>query len=161
MSIATFYTDNRLAGTQQAIAAAYKTLVALTAATATLNRGQLKDLFVGPDGTPAGTDGSIVYDVSRQTAAGTSTAATPNPNDPAASVTRAVGAVNFTAEGTITAASSLWGMALNQRASQRWVADPGAELVWPATNLAGLALRALSPVYTGNAFGKTGHNDVS
>lgn len=143
-----YVTNNRLAGTQQNLTTTFKTIVALTAATATLRRGKLMELAFGADGAPNATDCQIVYDVSRQTGAGTSTAATPNPKDPADVAAGTVGAVNFTAEGTITAASSLFSKALNQRASQIWSArDEANALIWPATNLAGLAARALSPTY--------------
>ena len=91
------------------------------------------------------------YDISRQTAAGTSTAVTPNPLDSATRAAGTVGSANFTAEGTVTAASSVLYIPVNQRASYRWVAVPGSELVIPATNLAGFAIRARSGAYTGTA----------
>ena len=153
-----YHTDNRLAGTQQNLAATFKTLVALTAATATLKRGRIMELLVGADGAPNATDCQIVYDVSRQTAAGTSTAITPTPKDPADVAAGTVGAANFTAEGTITATSTLLNMSLNQRASQRWFAmDENDGLIWPATNLAGLAVRALSPTYAAPALASVTH----
>lgn len=140
--MANYAASNGLAGTQQAITSTYKTLLALTAATALLRRGKLYDLTVGTLGTPA--DQSYEYDVSRQTAAGTSTSVTPLPLDPADSAAGTVGSANFTAEGTITATSGMIYIAANQRATYRWVAAPGSELVWPATNLAGVAIRARS-----------------
>lgn len=146
--------NNRLAGTQQAIASTFKTQLALTAATgaATLKRGWIFEWEVGADGVPNAVDCAIIYDWSRQTAAGTSTAATPNPLDPADTAAGLVASVNFTAEGTITAASSLMAVALNQRNSQRWIArDEKSAMIIPAVNLAGIACRALSSVYTGNA----------
>ena len=51
----------------------------------------------------------------------------------------------------MTAASNLLPAAVNQRATRRWVPTPGKELVIPATNLAGIALRAKSSGYTGFA----------
>ena len=142
-----FSASNTLAGTQQATAAAYKTGVALTAATATLTSARVYDLLFGTSGTPA--DNYMEYDVSRQTAAGTSTAITPVALDGSQRAAGTVGAANFTAEGTITAASSQFYLAVNQRASFRWVAAPGSELVIPATNLAGYAIRFRSAAYTG------------
>lgn len=110
------------------------------------------EIEVGADGTPA--DNVVIYDLSRQTAAGTSTAVTPNSLNGAKRASGTVGSANFTAEGTITANSHVWEMALNQRASFRWVAyGPDSELIIPATNLAGFALRARSPAYTGTAVG--------
>lgn len=143
-----YSTNNRLAGAQQNLTTTFKTIVVVKAATATLKRGKLMELAFGADGAPNATDCQIVYDVSRQTADATATAATPNPKDPADTASGSVAQVNATAEGTITAASSLFSKALNQRASQIWYAkDEANALIWPATNLAGLAARALSPTY--------------
>lgn len=140
-------TGNGLAGTDQNMTSSFQTLLALTAQTSGLRRGCLQELTIGANGPPNATDCSIEFDVSRQTAAGTSTAATPNPLNPADPPATTVGAVDFTAEGTITAASALINGAMNQRATFRWVASPGSELFWPATNLAGLAVRAKSATY--------------
>lgn len=140
--MANYAASNGLAGTLQAITSTYKTLLALTAATATLRQGRLYDLEFGTLGTPA--NQTYEFDLSRQTAAGTSTAVTPvalNPNDAASGT---VGSANFTAEGTITATSSMFYLGINQQASYRWVASPGSEIFWPATNLAGVALRTRS-----------------
>lgn len=148
--MANYSVNNLLAGTQQNISSTYKTLVALTASNGTqLRRFKVYDVLMGTNGTPA--DNYMEYDISRQTAAGTSTSATPNPLDPADSACLTVGSVNFSAEGTITAASSLFYVGVNQRASYRWVAAPGSELVAPTTNLAGFAFRARSGGYTSTA----------
>jgi hypothetical protein len=42
-------------------------------------------------------------------------------------------------------------VAVNQRASYRWVAAPGGEFVIPATNVAGIGVRAKSPAYASTA----------
>lgn len=147
--MANYSANNINAGTQQAIAAAYKTLLSLTAQTTSLRRIKIYDALMGTNGTPA--DNYVEYDISRQTAAGTSTSTTPNMLDPADAAAFTVGSSNFTAEGTITAASSVFYVGVNQRASYRWVAAPGSELVGPATNLAGFAFRARSAGYTGTA----------
>lgn len=150
--MALYSVNNRLTGTQQVLTTTFKTLVALTAATATLRRSWIYEWEVGADGAPNATDCAIVWDWSRQTAAGTSTTATPNPLDTADTAAGTVATVNFTAEGTITAASSLMSVALNQRNSQRWIArDEKSALIIPATNLAGIAARALSPTYAATA----------
>lgn len=147
--MAQYVISNTQTGTQQSLAATYKTLTALTAATATLRRAWVYDILVGASGQPNAVDCEIVWQFSRQTAAGTSTAATPNPNDPADVAAGTVGSVNFTAEGTVTASSELLTLGLNQRNSQRWVArDDKSRLVIPATNLAGIAGRAKSSAYT-------------
>lgn len=146
--MAIYSVNNRLAGTQQNLSTAFKTVVGLNAATATLRRGRLWRMAFGADGAPNATDCQIVYDVARMTAAGTATAATPLAPDGTAVATAAVASVNYTVEPTVTATSTLQAFALNQRASQIWSAyDKDDTLVWPATNLAGLVLRALSPTY--------------
>lgn len=152
--MALYAISNTQAGSQQNLASTYKTLIALTAATgaATLKRGWIYELEVGLDGNPNATDCAAVWQWSRQTAAGTSTSATPNPLDPADTAAGLVASVNFTAEGTITAASELLTLALNQRNSQRWIArDDRSALVIPATNLAGIAGRVKSSTYTSTA----------
>jgi hypothetical protein len=58
-----------------------------------------------------------------------------------------VGTTCFTVEPTITANSSLWSLPLNQRSSIRIFFDQ--PIAWPATNVAGLAVRALSATTTG------------
>lgn len=159
--MALYNVNNRMAGTQQAMTTTFKTVVGLNAATATLKRGRVWELNFGADGAPNATDCQIVYDVSRMTAAGTGTAATPTPDNPADVASGIVATVNYTAEPTVTAASSLFSIALNQRASQCWRAMSADQcLVIPATNLAGLVLRALSPTYAANVLGHTVHEDM-
>lgn len=150
--MANYQTGNDLAGTQQAVSTSYKTLVALWAVTATLRRNKIYDVLVGTNGTPA--DNYMEWDISRQTADGTATSVTPTALDPADGAFSGASKANYTAEGTITAASSVFYVGVNQRASYRWVAAPGGELVGPATNLAGFALRVKSGGYTGTATGK-------
>lgn len=136
--------NNAMAGSAQAITSSYKTLAEVTAATTALRRGWIYDVMIGTLGTPA--DTSYQFDISRATTIGTGTAATAFPLDPADGVASTVGTVNHTVEPTYTAtpANSVFNLGINQRASYRWVAAPGSELVWPATNLNGLGLRAQS-----------------
>jgi hypothetical protein len=148
--MAGYAASNLLGGTQQAIASTFKTLLNLSASNATLlRRGFVFEFVFGADGTPA--DNVMTFDVSRTTAVGTATAVTPNPLQSADGACVTVANANHTSEPTVTANSSLWGAGINQRATSRWVAFPGQELVIPATNLAGLAFRAKSPGYTGTA----------
>lgn len=158
--MALFAASNQNAGTPQAISTTYKTQLSVTAATGatTLRRGWLWEFEVGAASVPNSTDCAIQYDISVQTAAGTATATTPNPVDIGGGDAAAllVYNANYTAEGTITAASSLMNLALNQRASQRWVAkDKASALIIPAVNLKGIACRALSTNYTGTASWQT------
>ena len=140
--MANYAVNNGLGGTLQAITSTYKTLLAVTAQTTSLRRIKVYDVTFGTLGTPA--DQTYEFDISRQTAAATGTTVTPNPLDPADAAAFTVGTANATVEGTITAASSVFYLGINQRASYRWVAAPGSELVGPATNLAGLAIRTRS-----------------
>lgn len=113
----------------------------------TSKRLRMYDLLVGQGGTPA--DNAVYWDVARQTAAGTATSVTPQALDPADSATTATAASNATLEGTVTAGSDVITVAINQRASYRWVAAPGGELIVPATAAAGFAIRTKSAAYTG------------
>lgn len=157
--MAKYALHNRLAGTQQVMTTTFKTVTQLSAATATLRRASISEIMIGADSVPNATDCPITYDVSRSTTIGTGTAGTPTKADEADAASDTVGTLNHTAEPTITAASSLWSIALNQRASQRWVARDGDELIIPAVNLNGIALRALSPVYVGFVLGHFGFSD--
>jgi len=146
--MANYSISNQNAGTQQAIATAYKTLASMFGA-ATPNRGKLYDFMIGTDGTPA--DNAMDFDVSRMTVDGTGTANTPLPLDPADAASTTTAKTNYTAEPTVTANSSMFFLGLNQRASYRWVCAPGSEILWPATTANGLVIRAKSAGYTGTA----------
>lgn len=144
------------AGTQQAMASTYKTLLSVTAVTGatTLRRGWIYDIEFGADGTPA--DNVIVFKVDRQTTVGTGTSATAAPLDAGDAAVLLVGTVNHTAEPTVTANTQLIEVPLNQRSSYRWVTIPGsgAELVVPAVTVNGIGCRAKSPAYTGTGIAR-------
>jgi hypothetical protein len=151
--VPTYTVHNRQAGTQQNLTTTYKTLVSLTAATATLRRAQIERVYAATDGAPNATDCQVVLDVSRQTAAGTGTSATPTSQDPADAASDTVALVNLTVEPTVTASTSVLGRVFNQRGSVEWCAwDRDDMLIIPATNLAGFAHRMLSPTYALPAF---------
>lgn len=147
---------------QQSLATTYKTLVALMASTGAtgpgfqVRRGKLYDLAIGTNGTAA--DNSMEWDIARVTAgstfvyAGIVSSIGQQQLDPADANMAAFAVVNSTSENfTVTANSNLFYLGMNQRASYRWVAAPGSELVWPAASSAGLVLRARSAAYTGTA----------
>ena len=152
--MALYAVNNQNAGTPQSLSSSYKSINIITAATGatTLRRGWVYEFEIGADAVPNSTDCPISWDISVQTAAGTATSNTPNPvdiggGDAAALLTYAS---NATAEGTITANSSLFYMPLNQRASQKIAfRDEKSSIVVPAVNLKGVAMRAKSPNYTG------------
>lgn len=150
--MARYALSNTLAGSQQNLSSSFKTIDLVTAATGatTLRRGWIDEVEVGADGTINSTDCQVLWDWSVQTAAGTITSATPQPtpdgSDAAALLTYGV---NATAEGTITAASTLLAFPTNQRQSQRvtWADFRMSPLIIPAVNLKGVAGRAKSATY--------------
>lgn len=129
----------------------YKTLLSLTAATGatTLRRGWIYDVLMGTDGTPA--DNYVTWKADRQTSATTATAITPAPLEGADAAALLVAGAVYTIEPNVTGNTMLLTIPMNQRASYRWVAAPGGEIVVPATNVAGIGLRAKSAAYTGSA----------
>lgn len=143
------YSLTNTQGTPSALTTTYKTQWDLTAATGatTLRRAWVYDVTFGTDGTPA--DNSVTYKIDRQTTTGTRTTAVPAPLDGADAAALITGGVVTTIEPSVTAATQLLEIATNQRATYRWVAAPGGELIVPATNVAGLGARAKSPAYTG------------
>lgn len=96
------------------------------------------DLILGSEASAA--DNPFLYVLQRCTAAGTSTAVVPQPLDPADAATETDAGENHTIEPTYTAAAILLDIALNQRATFRWVAAPGSELVTPATASNGIGI---------------------
>jgi len=148
--------SNTLAGTEQSLTSSFKTLIGINAATGatTLRRGWIDEIFVGADGSLNATNCQILWDWSKMTAAGTGTSATPtSPEADAAALLTYT--VNYTAEPTVTAASTLLAFPTNQQQSQRWFANQSPNqtqpLVIPATNLAGIVGRAKSPTYVSTA----------
>ena len=137
------------AGTAQATTTTYKTNADLTAATGatTLRRAWVYDVMFGADGTPA--DNVLVYKIARQTSTGTRSAIVPPPLDTGDAAALTVVGVATTIEPIVTATTQLIEIGVNQRASYRWIAAPGGELIMPAVNVAGLGFRAKSPAYTG------------
>lgn len=148
--MASYSTNNLLAGIQQNLSSSYQTQLSFNAATGanTLRRATIFRLVFGADGTlNTSTNTPIVWDISRMTALGTATNATPNPLDGADTAAGMTASVNYTAEPTVS--NSVFSYTLNQRNTKQWVArDSKAALVIPATNANGLAIRALSPFYT-------------
>lgn len=101
-------------------------------------RALVYDLIFGSEATPA--DAAVLWTIRRCTAAGTSTAVTPQALNPADPVATAEAGENHSIEPTYTAAAILLNVPLNQRATFRWVAAPGGELVVPATDENGIGI---------------------
>lgn len=101
-------------------------------------RPSIYELIIGSPATPA--DNAWEFYLQRYTAAGTSTAFTPIALDPADPASLASAGFNHSAEPTYTANAYLMRISGNQRATFRWVANPGAELKMPATAANGIGI---------------------
>lgn len=138
-------------GELAAVGSAYKTAFRISCSSTT-RRARLYDILLGQGGAPA--DNAMYWDISRHTAVPTDTAFTPNPLDSADVACVTAAGSNATAEGTVTAASDVFGpLAINQRASYRWVCAPGSEIIVPAVANSGLSVRTKSATYAGVAGG--------
>ena len=121
-----------------------------------LRRAKVYDVLVGTNGTPA--DNAMIWSIQRATAGSTSAytgyvSSVALALDQADSTPASAVWANSSAEGgyTFTATTFPWYVGVNQRASYRWVAAPGSEIVLPAVSSAGLVLRTKSPGYTSTA----------
>ncbi len=115
----------------------------LSAAAASPRRAKVYDLLIGSEATPA--DNAFLWQVQRHTADGTGSAVTPQSLDPADSLASTIVAKeNTTVDATRTTNAFLLNLGLNQRASFRWVAAPGGELVIPATANNGLSIMTIT-----------------
>ena len=126
-----------------------KTLINIfhSAATPT-GRGRIYDLLVGSVATPA--DQAADFLLGRTTAVGTEgSGLIPNnldPGGPAGDCDSGLGV--FSGEPTYTSAKQLLAFQLNQRASWRWVAAPGGELVMAATQNTGAGIKTVTSTST-------------
>ena len=118
-------------------------------------RGKIYDIMFGSEATPA--DNVFLWQLQRCTTAGTATGVTPQALDPDDAATEADAAEIHTVDPTLTAGAMLLTIPLNQRASYRWVAAPGGELVYPATASNGIAVR--TPTSTAVVVTATTHFD--
>lgn len=126
-----------------------KTLINLfnPAATPT-TRGRIYDITVGSVATPD--DQAADFLINRTTAVGTEgSGLVPNnldPGGPAGAYDSGLGV--FSVEPTQTAAKQLLAFQLNQRATFRWVAAPGSELVMAATQNNGANISTVTSTST-------------
>lgn len=111
-------------------------------------RGKIYDLLVGSVVTPA--DQAAKFLLGRTTAVGTEGSGfTPVNIDPAGPAGETdVGVGVYGGEPTFTANKTLLLFSLNQRATFRWVAAPGSELMIAATQNNGAALKTSSSTST-------------
>jgi len=134
-----------------AMTSSNKTLIDVVATAAI--RPALYDFSVGTSGTPA--DNVVVWQVQRFTASGTRTGVTPTALDSGDPASTGVSGQQHTVEPTYT--TEVWRDGMNQRASYRWVAAPGGEIVCPATASNGVGIAAKSSAYTGDAIAQMMH----
>jgi len=120
----------------------------LSIISATTVRPRVSDILLSSSSTP--NDYSADFQIQRFSADGTATAVTPQPLDFDDPVAITTSKHTYTAEPTLTANEILLRLAHNQRATVRWVAQPGFELVCPKLAGDGVALvcNAVSTQFT-------------
>lgn len=107
------------------------------------------DIICGSNATPA--DNAILWQCQRLTANGSGgTAKTPGALDSADPASIATCSTNYTtSDPTYTSNTILFYLALNQRATHRWIADPNGTFITPATANNGIGLWATHASFTG------------
>lgn len=112
------------------------------------SRGRISDIVIGSVATPA--DQAAKFLLGRTTALGTEGSGfTPNNLDPAGPAGEyGAGIGTFSAEPTYTSNKALLILSANQRATPRWVANPGYEFVLTATQNNGAGLKTSSSTST-------------
>lgn len=105
-----------------------------------MRRLEVVQLVLGVEGTPG--DTALKLAAQRYTAAGTSTAVTPNPRDSADAVAVSVAGQNHTVEPTYTANVFLFKEAQNQRSTVRYIENPGSGIMVPATANNGIGFQS-------------------
>ena len=113
-------------------------------------RVNVYDVLLGSDATPADQAGEFVLNRTTATGGG-GTSLTEVPLDPlTVAATGAATGGTFTTQPTDTANTELLMIAFNQRATFRWVAAPGSELISTASANNGLFLRSVAHSATPN-----------
>lgn len=139
-------------GVNAAVDTTATTIVIAYILTANLRRFKVYDFSFGTTGAPA--DNVMTYELHRSTAIGTGGGLLVpqklDDADAAAQVLVRDDSTVFSAQPT-NEAVPLFLLGVNQRASYRWVASPGGELVSAAVNNEGLNITTLSPAYVGVA----------
>ena len=129
-------------GSQNLASSAITTLNIASQSTA--HRNIIYDIVIGNVGAPA--DLVTLHTIGRVTAATTEaagTTVTPTALDMADRASQSKCLENCTTEPTYTANQELLEVPLNHRATFRWVAAPGGELITPATNNFGVGFKAI------------------
>jgi len=120
-----------------------KTILNLFQPGSNMVRAALVEFVLGCSSTPADLTG--LFQLKRTTAVGTEGSGfTPLPLDPAFKAASCDYGVAHSVEPTYTSANELYGFGLHQRATHRWIAEPGRGLVIPATASNGIGLKSSS-----------------
>lgn len=123
------------------------TILALESGAAAV--GLIHQLLIGSDATPA--DIATRFDMLRHTAAGAAgTAVTAKPVDPQRAPTSLLNLRGGTMTEPTYEATFLMEIALNQRATFTWIANPGRELRTTVGTANGIGLRSISSGGTPN-----------
>lgn len=112
-------------------------------------RGRIYDILFGHGAAPA--DTVIRWEVPRGTTSATGTAAVENNLDIDAPTAEVLSEEEVTVGPTVTVNSQVLDFDLNQRATFRWVAAPGGEILIPASATGSVFFNASSASYTGIA----------
>lgn len=131
--------------TLQRTASTTQSLGNLTAPGSGMRRFAINDLELGSEAAAA--DNPFLYVLQRCTTVGTRTSVTPQPKDPADGACVTTAGQNHSVEPTYTANEIMKRVALNQRSTYRWYANPGDEIVVPATANNGIGIQ--TPTATG------------
>lgn len=146
--------------TQQSLGTTFKTIAAVIATTGaagpglTIRRSKIYDMIVGCNAAPGDTE--IEWALQRVTAGSTftyvgavSSISSAITLDQADGPIVALAFVNSSAENvTLATNNTLWYEGMNQRATFRWVANPGSEFVNAAVSSNGLVLQARAAAFT-------------
>ena len=125
----------------QTLTTVRKTCLTVGSNASTAQRNEISEYILGISGTPA--DNTIIWNIFRVSALGTSTAATPGLTQDGDRAAQAACGTNHTVEPTEVANGEVLKlMPLNARATFRWVAPPGGELKHAATVGAGFGFMA-------------------
>ena len=108
-------------------------------------RVRIFELHMGCSAAPAAQ--AALWQLKKHTATGTGPAATPIPYD-AQDTPLCSAKVTHSAEPTYVAGQPLWELPLNQQASVIWQAQPGREIILPASATAGAGIRMLTSTGT-------------
>ena len=160
---------NTMAGSLQAIATTYKSLLRPVTGASNTKRLRIYELSFASVSVPNATDCQVQVDLTfcDGTTAGTGTAATPLPNDQGvaigtpADVAIATAVVNYSAEPTVFTQADCWfNHGFNQRSGIMWQTVPEKGIQVPRTASVGPAMRALSTNYTGNVVARMGFDEL-